>query len=189
MSENQNPQTPTSQPAETVTPEPAKPNLQIIDKGTFILEQVKFRPGTTLAGLEYFVKQYKSSTEEEAAESLKHMVTVWKPSQLVGLINTAVRSAQRVKAQAEITSEQDVVKQKAIYQRRVLQDPVLLKPEEAEAWIPGDRELTVQGMMRQVAKLMSEGKLVEANELLQKVNIKMAEELRNAEEIPATEEN
>jgi hypothetical protein len=164
----------------------AEPQTQIIDKGSYILEQVRFRPGTDLAGLDYYVKQYKTDDEEQAKASLEHIQTVWKSSQIVGILNSAIRSAQRVKAQNTILSIQDGPERKKVYNNRLLQDSCLLKPEEAESWIPGDRELTINGLMREMAKAMKEGRFEDAQKFLAMVNEKMADQLQKAEEAEET---
>ena len=178
----------TTAAANTVV-EVAVPTTEKIDKGVYVLEEVKFREKTALAGLSYYVLQYKATTEDEAKQSLTTILGdgsetnpgKWKASQLIGVINSAVRSAQRVKAQNQLTTLEGEEFKKE-YQRRLTQASVLLTPEEAESWVPGERELTIQGLMREIATKLKEGKPDEARQLMEKLNAKVAEEISSAEE-------
>lgn len=182
MSEETNTTTPTSTP--TPTTEESKEQLQKIDKGYYQLEQVKFRKDTALDGLEYYVLQFKNTTEDDASLVLQNLTKKkeeggmgWSGVALVGVINSAVRAAQRTKAQNEINALDGEDAKINEIRKRLANNPVLLSPESAEAWVPGERELTLNGMMRKVASLMAEGNAVEAMKLLQEVNKQVASQL------------
>lgn len=155
----------------------------ITDKGSYILEENVF--SGQLEGLKYNVLQFKNESDEDAANSLKLIVGdntpenpgKWKTKQVIAILNSAVRSAMRVKAQQEILSL-DKDKQPQEIVKRLQHNPILFSADDAEKWVPGERELTIQGKMRQIAELTKQGKNVEAMSLLLEVQKQMAEQLQ-----------
>jgi len=178
----------------TTTENETKKQTQVIDKGPYILEENIF--GGKLDKLGYYVLQFKSGTDAEADESVRCILTgnpavigpdgsvtipeskpKWSSKQLIALVNSAVRASQRVKAQQEILSIEEE-KREATRVKRLNENSCLLSPEDAEKWVPGERDLSIQGMMRKVAELQKEGKVQEAFAMLMEVQKQMSEQLQ-----------
>lgn len=143
---------------------PEETTANVIDKGPYILEQNEFSGANQ--GFSFYATVYKNSSEEEAIASLQHAAGKYGATTLVGLINNSIKSAQRVKAIYELPKDEDsgIRKQKLEALRE--RDPILLSAEDADKFIPGIREVTIQSLFAKAAKASKEGNMVEASKFL-----------------------
>lgn len=158
----------------TIAQKPAKPT---VDKGAFILEKVSFSGDKE--GFSFWRKQFKNGTPEEAEASLNDMIKQWGYEPIVSAINSALTSTMRTKAANSLdVFENDLNKEKTkrAWAERIRNNKdILISEEEAETYKPGEREKTIQGLMKEVAELNKEGKIQEALQILLKVQAMIAE--------------
>lgn len=158
-----------------------KPPAEKIDKGPYTINKEFFTGDKQ--GFDFYFIEFKRDTEDEALASYEEIKKKFGASAAVGLFNSAIKGGQRVKAQNELNKlkeykvvpsltnpkEQIEVEDpdatRVAIEKRRQANPTLLSLEDCENWKPGVRELTAQGMLRQAAALIAEGKTKEAQEM------------------------
>lgn len=157
-------------------PEPPKPKE--VDKGVFVLEYVNFSGTGDMRGFSYVTPRYKTDSDEEVNASYRELNSKFGAKTIVQIINAALRSSLAVKARNELPKvakedkgKEDKIKEVAAKIEELRQkSPLLVSEEDATSYVPGVREVTVQGLLAKAsklyaegAKLMGEGKTEEAN--------------------------
>lgn len=171
MSENTN--------TTTETPAAQEQSLNI-DKGPYYLEHNGFSGANE--GFNYYSIQYKDDSEEVAKASLEHILTRWTAQQVVGMLNTTVKASTRVKALGNIPKFDNAEKTKLERNKLLQSNPTLLSADDADTFVPGTRELGIQGMMRKIGLLQKEGKFTEAMNLLMQVQVEIAKQAQESAE-------
>ena len=149
--------TPTAAPGPT--PASTQPLDKGVDKGTYFIQKKSFTGEKK--GFSFHIVQWKNETEEEATASIEAMKAKWGADSVVTLVNTAIASSLRTKANNAL----DIVQNDDSHNTRTEQGwqrlleagkDVLLTEADAESYIPGEREKSIAGMMKEANDFMKQ---------------------------------
>lgn len=151
------------------TPTVATETIPTLDKGAYVIQKKSFTGEKK--GFSFHIVQFKNETDVEANASIEAMKTRWGADSVVTLVNTAIASSLRTKASNSL----DIVQNDDSHKTRTKQNwqklldagkDVLLTESEAEAYVPGEREKTISGIMKQVKELMAKGDIASLKEAM-----------------------
>jgi len=159
-----------------------------IDKGSYIIKRKEFTGGK--AGFFFYVPEFreganegetdeiKAKNEAEVEASFQTITEKYSKRAIVLIVNNRLDAIIRAKASNKLPIyKDDDEKQQQEWQKQLQNDPCLIDPDRADVVQPGERELTIQGMMRQVNEYMKKNDAVSALALMEKVKKEIAKSL------------
>ena len=177
---DENEQLPADGATNNVTEEPGKPNR--IDKGTLYLEERalnRTHDGKTY-GFSFWTPVFKDDTQEEVEASYNYILEKYGKNVILGVFGSGITNAIRGKANASIGKFEKADEQIREFETKG-QKP-LISAEDAEKYVPGEREITASSLMMKAVKFMKENDMAVADNMVKFQNmLAQAQELAKKE--------
>jgi len=127
-----------------------------VDKGEYYLEKKDFDGAAS--GFSFYIIQFKS---------LAAAIEKYTEATMLALINSAIAFSMRNKAKGRLPKFDDALEQKKAWSKLIAEDKILLLTEEdAEAFKPGERDITPEKLFRQAREAMKQGDKKLAKQLM-----------------------
>jgi len=139
-----------------------------VDRGAYSVKQKNFSGTGQMRGFSYNTPVFKTGSDEEVANSFKAITEKYGEKTVVNLVNSSFSAILAIKARNSLPKlakdkagkpsklPEDIAKNQAEIEAVRKNKPILVTVEEAEAAKPGEKEITLQGLMRKAANSFAE---------------------------------
>lgn len=128
-------------------------------------ELFEFSKESKNAGFKYWFRSFNCDTDEQAEASLETIVEQYGSTRVVQIINSSLKAATSRKC-VSLIPESDAAKDEALQAT----GGVLVSKDDAEKFVPGEREASIQKLGRELQKAMVEGRLADAQKIMAELN-------------------